>query len=202
MGYNIKLKAPINKLRRPLSKAQVLSRLKRYIKAKDRYCPIRELCKIPRVSSSVINKHNISIVNLNKELGYKQPHNKVELVIEEYLTNLLPNSLIETQKTFKDLVGESGRPLRYDLCIDNSLLIELDDPTHWDHTSRWASPKRSDYDSKKDRFAVSKQIPLLRVRFTGMSDVGAIKDSILIYIQTYGYLNGNNFIEGLNQQPD
>ena len=80
---------------------------------------------------------------------------------------------------FKDLIGETGLPLRYDFIIfdDNSCpirLIEFDGPQHNKSNDLFGLDefkKIQKYDSIKNQYALSHNIPLVRIPYTKRNKV-------------------------------
>lgn len=170
------------------SRAQLLIDIKRLINSQGRYVPRDFICKELGVGSSTLNRWNISTVKVNRELGYKQPSSMVEELVYEYLAKLLPNSTIEREKSYEGLVGQGGRLLRYDISIDNTLLIELDDSSHWDTTHKYYNNRHKEHDYLKDVYAQQQGLKLLRVQFKSLKDdLATMKTRVYNFLQTQGY---------------
>lgn len=109
--------------------------IRNFIKIEDRYCCKEEILEAIKRSSKTISKHQIKIVDLNEELGYKNNksasffQNKVETILKDVYSN------VEIEKTFEGLKSKKGYPLRVDFYIPEiNAVVEADGPQHTDET--------------------------------------------------------------------
>ena len=82
-------------------------------------------------------------------------------------------SFDSTEKTFTDLAGDNGYPLRYDFYIEfckEKILIEYDGEQHFHPVEFFVGQERfikqKEYDYQKDKYAFDNNIPLLRFDYT------------------------------------
>lgn len=171
-----------------LSRDQLIISIKNLIKSKGRYVTVKEILKATHVSCRTLNHLNISAIELNKCMGYKKPQSIIEDLVYEWLCKSFPKTLIERQKKFDGLVGLTGHPLRVDFLIGNKVVLELDDPSHWNPTHKFYTEEGAKRDALKDTFFSSKSINLLRIKYTKASDFELVKTQICTFLSDQGYL--------------
>ena len=89
------------------------------IKSKNRYLTRTEICKTLNVSTKTLNKFKISIIEMNKKMGFKKPKSKFEEQIFTYLIEIFGIENIERQKYFEDCLSPKGYYLYFDFYIKN-----------------------------------------------------------------------------------
>ena len=108
---------------------------------------------------------------------------------EQLVENVLIKYKIpyKKEKTFPGLVGDSGKPLRYDFYIkgrDRWFLLEVDGTQHR-KKNRFYSEKLIRYDKMKDRYAEEHGIELYRLWYMSRS-YGFLKRSLWVVLQIGG----------------
>ena len=120
-------------------------------------------------------KHCEKCANI-KSLGEE----KIKKILKEN------NIFYVKEKTFNDLKGLTGRPLRFDFYVDNKYLIEFDGKQHFIEDSGYGADliniqKR---DKIKNEYCFKNNIPLIRIPYSFLNTL-SIKDLLL---------NSSNFI--------
>lgn len=88
--------------------------------------------------------------------------------IQLLITNNIP---YETQKTYDDCLGNTGRQLRFDFFINNSFLLEIDGKQHYHYDNvGWNTEenfyKTKERDNIKNEYCFKNNIPLKRIPWT------------------------------------
>lgn len=136
------------------------------IKRVGYYCTMTDLIKYLKVSSKTINKHKISIIDINNQAGFSKPKSKFENDIYKILLVLFDNHIIEREKCFSNLKSPKGYSLFFDFYIPSkNLIIEADGMQHYDLTN----PMYSDYliccDNLKNKFCRENDITIVRIPY-------------------------------------
>jgi hypothetical protein len=148
-------------------KEVIETEIRNFIVDENRYCTKDEILQVIKRSCKTIHKHEISIVELNKELGHTRVgsifQNKVESILKEAYEN------VEVEKSFEGLVGNTGYPLRVDFYIPElNMVVEADGTQHSDKNHPWARFKNGsvvEYDSIKEKFLRENNISLIRIPY-------------------------------------
>ncbi len=162
-----RINAPGSPIKKDPGKEIIEQEIREFIAGEDRYCTKDEILEAVKRSSKTVNKHGISIVELNSELGHTRIgsifQNKVGSIIKEAYEN------VEVEKTFEGLVGNTGYPLRVDFYIPElNAVVEADGSQHSDINHPWAKFKNgtvAEYDSVKEKFFQENNIRLIRIPY-------------------------------------
>ena len=139
-----------------------------FIKSKESYCTTIEVLKGIKRSSKSLTKLKISIVDLNSKLGYFKSksifEDRVGKILVEYYKN------VEFQKTFTNLVGVKGHPLKVDFYIpDLNLVVEADGSQHKNINHPWHTSNKNgtvkEYDDIKNKFMLEHKIRIVRIPY-------------------------------------
>ena len=126
-------------------------------------------------------------------------HSVGEAKIKKYLDDNGYN--YRTEYTFEDLFGEGRRPLRYDFAIfddNNELagLIEFDGEQHYSESGSYYNEDGlvQIHDKRKNEYAESHNIPLLRIPYTKITKINEIIFPFLLSLfeEEYVYLDEND----------
>lgn len=138
-----------------------------FIREKNEYCTKEEICSGIGHSSKTFGKHGLKFSNFNQELGFIKPKSKFQEKVGEFLAKEF--SIIESEKKFEGLVGNTGYPLRVDFYIPSkNMVVEADgsqhnDPKHpW---KEWNNGTVKEYDEIKDKFFKEQGIKLCRIPY-------------------------------------
>jgi hypothetical protein len=146
------------------SKKQLERNIKNIIRNKNRYTTLEEIIQELHIATKTLTKYKISILSLNKELGFKKPQSMFEFLISNYLEEIFKD--LEFQKTFDDCISPKGYLLKYDFYSkSNNLLIEADGTQHYDKNN----PNYNEYsvicDDIKNSYAKRNNINLIRIPY-------------------------------------
>jgi len=150
------------------TKDELLSSINAAIDDAGRYLTTTDVMKRVKVSSKTLTKHNISVVELNRERGYDRPASAFQESVGEILSDILGE--VETEKSFVGLEGSTGHPLRVDFhVVDTGVVVEADGVQHLDKDHPWSNtnPNGSvqQYDRIKDEFFDSKGYRVIRIPY-------------------------------------
>ena len=91
---------------------------------------------------------------------------KTQTLIVEWLKSWYGNGNIVTEKVFPGLVGETGRSLRFDCCVEtpHNFIVEVDGRQHFEQVWNWGSPEQNKkMDILKMKFAISQGYKIVRI---------------------------------------
>ena len=147
------------------------------IKSKNRYLTRTEICKTLNVSTKTLNKFKISIIEMNKKMGFKKLKSKFEEQIFTYLIEIFGIENIERQKYFEDCLSPKGYYLYFDFYIKNqNMIIEADGDQHNNKNNPWYSDYYcNDCDKIKDDYCYNNKIKLIRIPYKRNFDNTYIK---------------------------
>ena len=138
-----------------------------FIRNKNEYCTVEEICNGVGHSSKTFVKHGLKFSDFNNELGFTKSKSKFQDKVGEILNKEFSN--IETEKRFEGLVGITGYPLRVDFFIPSkNMVIEADGSQHSDPKhpwKEWNNGTVKDYDEIKDKFFKEQGIKLCRIPY-------------------------------------
>lgn len=130
---------------------------------KKSYLSRNEAERLPKVTPYYLEKHQISIPELNKRCGLIKPSSIFETQVEEYFIH--NNIKYEAQKKFDNLKNE--RNLRFDFYLpDYNVLVECDGVQHVDHEHKFANAGQELRDNLKNEWCKENNIPLIRIPYT------------------------------------
>lgn len=143
--------------------------LREYILRKNRYVTSMEFSSESGFSKSSVFRAVGSVEDFNRELGFDRGNMGFEGHVLDVISEVFPDTKIERQKTFPDLVYKKA--LRFDFWLSEyGLLVEADGPQHdlteVDSEHHFYSPEVSIRDSLKDKYALENGIPLIRVKWS------------------------------------
>lgn len=150
------------------NKEEIIDEIIEFIKSKGRYCSNVEIRQGINRSSKSLTKLNISLADLNLQLGFIKPKSKFENEVYLILTQLFETVI--TQKEFDGLVGTKGHPLKVDFFIPKyNIVIEADGSQHANQNHIWynTNPNGSVklYDEIKNNYFDSKGISIIRIPY-------------------------------------
>ena len=102
---------------------------------------------------------------------------------EDYLVAIFRKEKIayEREKTFSDLLGKHGTPLRFDFYLPKfGINIEYDGEGHFQHVSKFGG--RSSYmaaaerDRRKNSYCLARHIPLYRIPYWELHNIHSLSD--------------------------
>ena len=125
-------------------KHMLVTAIKSLIKLRNKYTPLNIIIKKLSISSRRLSHHKISVIELNKNLGFKKPSSMMEFLVEELLISYNVN--YKREHSFASLKYKYVLRFDFYLCDDN-ILLELDDSSHYDKNN----PYFSDEVVKKDK---------------------------------------------------
>lgn len=168
------------------SKKELVRHIEQVIQENNRYTTVQEVVDKLHISRKTLTKYNVSVLQINKSLGFKKPQSMFEHLVGVYVDEMFEN--VEYQKTFSDCLSPKGYELKYDFYIDTcNLLIEADGTQHYDKTN----PNYSEYanvcDRIKDKYALDNHINLIRIPYTKQ----VTKQYVLNYLGQLDPLNYN-----------
>lgn len=166
-----------------------------------------EVLEYTRTQQPVILKHKCgyimrkgSLEKVRRMLGCplcEKAKSRGERDIAKVLMDLeIPFS---TEATFPGLKSDKNYALRYDFRIDfgeKTLLIEFDGEQHFDKSSAWYN--ENNYDERKNMYAKSHNIPLLRIPYW---EAKKIKQKVLDFLKFNDYPLGEYIPSGM-EKPD
>lgn len=145
-----------------LSKDLIEREIIDYIILKNKYCTLKEITIGIKRSSKTINKFNISILELNRNLGFT--HKKgifsgsIYRVLKEQYNNIV------CEYTNENLLSPKGFKLRIDFYIPSeNLMIEADGLQHYDVNNTWYSEYLKECDEIKNQYCLDNNIKLVRI---------------------------------------
>lgn len=116
----------------------------------------------------------VSVLSYNLTRGLIKSCGCLRSSFGEYKTTqlLITNNIpYETQKTYDDCLGNTGRQLRFDFFINNSFLLEIDGEQHYHcDNAGWNTEenfyKTKERDNIKNKYCFKNNIPLKRIPWT------------------------------------
>ena len=148
------------------SRKSLENKIKSLIKQELRYLTRKEIEMMLRISSGTISKYKVSIIKINKELGYTKPKSLFEQKVAKQLKTIFPKLNIIREKIFKDCLSPKGYPLRFDFYIkDLNILVEADGFQHYNKNNPYYSYYYKQCDCIKDNYALEKGIKLIRIKY-------------------------------------
>lgn len=124
-------------------------------------CDCGNTCEV--VTSKLISGHTMSCGCIRSK--------GEEKIIQLLLKNNIP---FKTQKVYDDLISPKNYKLKYDFYINNSFLLEFDGIQHykeWSKDINTTLEERQLYDSIKDKYAKSHNIPLKRIPYWDYDEI-------------------------------
>lgn len=168
------------------SKKELIRHIEQIIQKNNRYTTTQEVIDELHISCKTLTKYKISILQINKSLGYKKPQSMFEYLVGMYIDELFKD--VEYQKTFPDCLSPKGYELRYDFYISScNLLIEADGTQHYDKTNPNYNEYASMCDDIKDKYALDNNINLIRIPYIKK----VTKQYVLNYLRQLDPLNYN-----------
>jgi hypothetical protein len=105
---------------------------------------------------------------------------------EDYLVTIFRKEKIayEREKTFSDLLGKHGAPLRFDFFLPSlGVLCEVDGAQHFQQVSKFGG--RSGYmaaaerDRRKNSYCLARHIPLYRIPYWELHNIRSLSDILI-----------------------
>lgn len=138
-----------------------------FIREKNEYCTKEEILKGVGRSGKTFRKNGLKISEFNSKLGFKKPKSKFQEQVGNFLNEKF--DLVEKEKKFEGLVGNTGYPLRVDFYIpETNTVVEADGSQHKDPKHPWSEFKNGtvkEYDEIKDKFFKEHGINLCRIPY-------------------------------------
>lgn len=151
--------------------------VKVFVKKMGRYCTRHEIFRGINRSSKSFTAHKISLLDLQKRLGYSKVKSLFEFKIGEILCSMFEE--VELEKTFEGMVSPKGFPLRIDFYIkSHNLAIEADGSQHYDKNNPWYNKYHVICDDAKSLFLKNKGITLVRIPYTNNISKAYLKNYI------------------------
>lgn len=149
----------------PKSREELVERVSNLIIGLDEYVTFEEISDRLDISSRTFYKYDISVPDLNEQLGYIKPDSIFEEKCGEILSSLFKN--IEYQKTFEDCLSPKKYHLRFDFFIPtHSLLIEADGTQHFNKKHWFTTEYNIQCDLIKQRWCKEKGYSLIRIPYS------------------------------------
>ena len=147
-----------------ITKEKIEQEIIDYITYKNSYCSLTEILKNIKRSGKTISKFNISIVDIQNQLGFTKPKSVFQEKIYTELKKLFSD--IECEKTFDNLLSPKGFNLKLDFYIKNkNLVIEADGNQHTDINNPWYSIYYNNCDKIKNNYCINNSINLVRIPY-------------------------------------
>jgi hypothetical protein len=146
------------------NKTQFENAILKVIKRNNHYMTAQMLMKDMKISDKYFRKFNVSIIDVNKRAGHRQPRHVCEYFVGLSLDSLFGANNVVREKSFDTCLSPKGHNLRYDFFIKNrSLLIEVDGKQHMDKNNPWHSEYSVLCDNIKTNWAYNNDYSLVRI---------------------------------------
>ncbi len=138
-----------------------------FLKERGCYSSMGEICNAVGHSNKTFVKHGLKTTELNSEAGFKKPKSKFQESVESILRQKYTD--VETEKSFKGLVGNTGFPLRVDFYLPEiNTVVEADGSQHRDPNHQWHKFKNGtveEYDKIKEVFFKENNVKVVRIPY-------------------------------------